>query len=81
MMFAAGDRVLFRKNDRRLAVKNGTSGTVVDIANGIIAVAIDGRPPRIIKVDPAVYAHIGHGYSCQIVVIGLKNFSRKKAPF
>ena len=66
MMFAAGDRVLFRKNDRRLAVKNGTSGTVVDIGHGIITVAIDGRPPRIIKVDPAVYAHIGHGYAVTI---------------
>jgi Ti-type conjugative transfer relaxase TraA len=66
MMFAAGDRVLFRKNDRRLAVKNGTSGTVVEIANGIITVAIDGRPPRIIRVDPGVYAHIGHGYAVTI---------------
>jgi len=66
LMFAAGDRVLFRKNDRRLAVKNGTTGTVVDIIHGKISIAIDGRPPRIIAIDPAVYPHISHGYAVTI---------------
>ena len=66
MMFAAGDKVLFRKNDRRHAVKNGTTGTVVDFDNGKINIAIDGHPLRIVNVDPAIYPHISHGYAVTI---------------
>ena len=40
--FAAGDRIVFLKNDRELGVKNGTLGTVEAAEAGRLTVEIDG---------------------------------------
>ena len=40
--FAAGDRIVFLKNDRELGVKNGTLGTVEAAEAGRLTVVLDG---------------------------------------
>jgi ATP-dependent exoDNAse (exonuclease V) alpha subunit len=40
--FAAGDRIMFLRNERSLGVKNGTLGTLERIAGGRMAVRLDG---------------------------------------
>jgi Ti-type conjugative transfer relaxase TraA len=63
--FASGDRLVFRRNDRRLGVKNGTTGTVVEITGTRIAVMIDGRPDAVV-IDAGTYPHLSHGYALTI---------------
>ena len=43
--FAAGDRIVFLKNDRELGVKNGTLGTVEAAEAGRLTVVLDGTRP------------------------------------
>jgi Ti-type conjugative transfer relaxase TraA len=59
--FAAGDRLVFLKNDRDLGVKNGTLATVEQAAPGQLVAAIDGGGR--VSIDQATYAHIDHGYA------------------
>ncbi|NBU58320.1 MAG: hypothetical protein EBS23_00790 [Betaproteobacteria bacterium] len=66
MAVAAGDRIVFRRNDRTLGVKNGTTGTLVTVAGQGLVVAVDGPPPRLVEVDTARYPHIAHGYAVTI---------------
>ena len=86
--FAAGDRIMFQKNERGLggdgrgrggvAVKNGTLGTVLEVASSgeRLTVRLDGpggsgRPEKE-KAGQAVtfytrdYAHIDHGYAATV---------------
>ena len=80
--FAAGDRIMFQKNERGLggdgrghggvAVKNGTLGTVLEVASGgeRLTVRLDGQEKG--KAGQAVtfytrdYAHIDHGYAATV---------------
>lgn len=62
--FAAGDRLLFLRNERNLGVKNGTLGTVTSMANGKLSVRTDDG--RSVAVDPAVYKDLDHGYAVTI---------------
>ena len=80
--FAAGDRIMFQKNERGLggdgrgrggvAVKNGTLGTVLEVASSgeRLTVRLDGQEKG--KVGQAVtfytrdYAHIDHGYAATV---------------
>ena len=64
--FAVGDRVVFRRNDKALGVKNGTVGTLTEILGTRLTVATDGRPQRIVALDIADYPHIAHGYAVTI---------------
>jgi Ti-type conjugative transfer relaxase TraA len=89
--FAAGDRILFQRNERGLggdghsrggaAVKNGTLGTVLEVAagGGWLTVRLDGpggsgRPSagqgktggREVTFDLRDYAHIDHGYAATV---------------
>jgi len=79
--FAAGDRLMFLKNERGLgagpdgrggvAVKNGTLGTVEEIeAGGRFVVRLDGagadRFVRRVSFDLRDYAHVDHGYTATI---------------
>lgn len=59
--FAAGDRLVFLKNDRTLGVTNGTLATVEHSENETLLVRIDSG--EWIRIDQAVYAHIDHGYA------------------
>lgn len=63
--FAAGDRVIFLKNDGDLGVKNGTTGTVEQSANGRLTVKID-ESDRGVDVQQDKYAHIDHGYGMTV---------------
>jgi ATP-dependent exoDNAse (exonuclease V) alpha subunit/phage/plasmid primase-like uncharacterized protein len=66
IQLARGDRVYFLKNDKALAVKNGTLGTVVGIANGKISVQVDGDEKRVVSFDPRTYGHFDYGYAATV---------------
>jgi Ti-type conjugative transfer relaxase TraA len=59
--FAAGDRLVFLRNDRDLGVKNGTLATVEEAVPGRLVARIDGGAR--VQLDQATYAQIDHGYA------------------
>jgi len=59
-----GDRVLFRKNDTALGVKNGSLGTVSVAVNGGLKVILDSG--KEVAVDSNTYKEISHGYAMTI---------------
>lgn len=65
---AAGDRVVFLRNDLGIGVKNGTLGIVTAChatdPQGSISVQIDGG--KKIKVPLAQYNHLDHGYALTV---------------
>ena len=68
--FAAGDRILFRENNRDLGVKNGMLGTVERAEPGRLEVRLDtAKGPgtgRSVSVSMADYAAVDHGYATTI---------------
>lgn len=68
--FAAGDRLLFRENNRDLGVKNGMLGTVERADAGRLEVRLDtAKGPgqgRAVSVSMADYAAVDHGYATTI---------------
>lgn len=62
--FAAGDRIIFLRNERSLEVKNGTLGTVERAAAAAMTVRTDDG--RSVAFDLKDYAHIDHGYAATI---------------
>jgi len=68
--FAAGDRLLFRENNRDLAVKNGMLGTVERAEPGRLEVRLDNAngsgQGRRVSVSMADYAAVDHGYATTI---------------
>jgi len=62
--FAAGDRVMFLKNERGMGVKNGSLGTVQSANQVRMAVMLDDG--RSVTFDVKDYAHIDHGYAATI---------------
>ena len=68
--FAAGDRVYFLRNERGLGVKNGTLGTVAEIAGPApgqgerLTVRLDDG--RVVGFDVKDYGHIDHGYAATV---------------
>ena len=59
--FAAGDRLMFLRNERSLGVKNGTLGTIERVgAEGMAVKLDDGRG---VAFDLKDYAHVDHGYA------------------
>jgi Ti-type conjugative transfer relaxase TraA len=64
--FAAGDRVMFLRNERSMGVKNGTLGTVEDVNGSSLAVRLDGGDRRQVRFDLKDYAQIDHGYAATI---------------
>jgi len=65
---AAGDRLVFTRNDRELGVKNGMLGTVktVDADRIIVCLDGDGGSGRRVTFDPLRYRHFDHGYAVTI---------------
>jgi conjugative relaxase-like TrwC/TraI family protein len=60
--FRVGDRVLCRRNDTRLGVRNGSRGTIVDLDKATLTIRDDaGRRRRL----PLTYAaeHLDYGYA------------------
>ncbi len=62
--FAAGDRVMFQKNERSLGVKNGSLGTIRSVSPISMAVMLDDG--RAVAFDLKEYNQIDHGYAATI---------------
>ncbi|MBB3941454.1 Ti-type conjugative transfer relaxase TraA [Novosphingobium fluoreni] len=62
--FASGDRVMFLKNERSLAVKNGTLGTVEHVSKTAMQVRTDDG--RSVAFELKDYAHVDHGYAATV---------------
>ena len=62
--FAAGDRIMFLKNERDLSVKNGSLGTVQSASPMRMAVMLDDG--RSVAFDVKDYGHVDHGYAATI---------------
>lgn len=63
--FAAGDRLLFTRNDNRLGVKNGTLGTILELTRSKIAVQLDDAGAKI-SFAPKLYPFLDHGWATTI---------------
>lgn len=63
--FAAGDQVVFLKNEKSLGVMNGMIGRVVEAEKGKITVEV-GDDKRRVEVDQALYRNVDHGYATTI---------------
>ncbi|NTB87959.1 Ti-type conjugative transfer relaxase TraA [Agrobacterium tumefaciens] len=65
--FAAGDQIVFLKNEGSLGVKNGMLAKVVDAAPGRIVAEIgDGESRTNVIVEQRFYANVDHGYATTI---------------
>jgi len=64
--FAAGDRILFLRNERSLGVRNGTLGTVERLGSGALQVRLDGPEETRIAVETKDYADFDHGYASTV---------------
>jgi Ti-type conjugative transfer relaxase TraA len=62
--FAAGDRIMFLRNERGLGVKNGSLGTVAEVSAEQLAVRLDDG--RAVAFDVKDYAAVDHGYAATI---------------
>ena len=62
--FAAGDRVMFLRNERSMGVKNGSLGQVEAVTPGRMAVRLDDG--RQVAFDLKDYVDIDHGYAATI---------------
>ncbi len=62
--FAAGDRVMFLRNERSLGVKNGTLATIEQVSKGHMAVRTDDG--RSVAFDTKDYRDLDHGYAATI---------------
>lgn len=62
--FAAGDRVMFLRNERSLGVKNGTLGTLTALGRSALEVRLDDG--RNLRFDRKEYADLTHGYAATI---------------
>lgn len=65
--FAAGDQIVFLKNEGSLGVKNGMLGKVVEAAPGrIVAVLGDGEHRAQVTVEQRFYNNVDHGYATTV---------------
>jgi Ti-type conjugative transfer relaxase TraA len=62
--FAAGDRLMFLKNDRGLGVKNGMLGEIEQVSTTQMIVRLDAG--RSAAFDLKDYAQVDHGYAATI---------------
>jgi Ti-type conjugative transfer relaxase TraA len=63
-LFAAGDRIMFLRNERELGVKNGSLGTVEQVDRARMAVRLDDG--RHVAFDHKDYSDLTHGYAATI---------------
>ncbi|ANH08490.1 Ti-type conjugative transfer relaxase TraA [Shinella sp. HZN7] len=65
--FAAGDQIVFLKNEGSIGVKNGMLGKVVEAASGrIVAVIGEGEHLRQVSVEQRFYTNVDHGYATTV---------------
>lgn len=66
--FASGDKLVFLKNDGRLGVLNGMSGTIETVTQNSMRVKLaaeNGQSARVVAI-PASYRQFDHGYAITI---------------
>lgn len=66
--FASGDKLVFLKNNGRLGVLNGMSGTIETVTQNSMRVKLaaeNGQSAKVIAI-PASYRHFDHGYAITI---------------
>jgi Ti-type conjugative transfer relaxase TraA len=61
---AAGDRIMFLRNERSLGVKNGSLGRIESATSARITALLDDG--RAIAFDLKDYAHVDHGYAATV---------------
>jgi conjugative relaxase-like TrwC/TraI family protein len=59
--FAEGDRIQFRAPFAEAKVKNSELGTITEIADSKLTVALAGK--RVVTFDPEKFPHLDHGYA------------------
>lgn len=59
--FAAGDRLMFLRNERSMGIKNGTLGTIARVSPEGMTVRLDGG--REVTFAAKDYAAVDHGYA------------------
>lgn len=65
--FAAGEQIVFLKNEGSIGVKNGMLGKVVEAAPGrIVAVIGEGEHLRQVIVEQRFYNNVDHGYATTV---------------
>ncbi|MCQ4632726.1 Ti-type conjugative transfer relaxase TraA [Shinella sp. CPCC 100929] len=65
--FAAGDQIVFLKNEGSIGVKNGMLAKVVEAAPGRIVAEIgSGDDRRQVVVEQRFYANVDHGYATTV---------------
>jgi Ti-type conjugative transfer relaxase TraA len=65
--FAAGDQIVFLKNEGAIGVKNGMLGTVVEAAPGrLVSVIGEGEHLRQVIVEQRFYNNVDHGYATTV---------------
>jgi Ti-type conjugative transfer relaxase TraA len=65
--FAAGDQIVFLKNEGSIGVKNGMLAKVVEAAPGrIVAEVGEGDHRRFVTVEQRFYTHVDQGYATTI---------------
>lgn len=83
-----GDRVVMRRNDRRLGVVNGERGTVVGVEGGELDVEIRGQRVRLdreyvensVSLGYAITGHAAQGMTCgQTFVLATEGLSKEWA--
>jgi len=66
-LFAAGEQIIFLKNEGSLGVKNGMLARVVEARPGHLVAKIgNGEDCRQITIDQQFYANVDHGYATTI---------------
>lgn len=65
--FAAGDQIVFLRNESSLGVKNGMIGHIVEARPGWFTATVgEGEHHRQVEVDHRFYANVDHGYATTI---------------
>lgn len=65
--FAAGDQIVFLKNEGSLGVKNGMLGKVVQASSGRIVVEVGAdQYRRQVMVEERLYSSVDHGYATTV---------------
>ncbi len=65
--FAAGEQIVFLKNEGSLGVRNGMLGRVVEASPGRMVVAVgEGEHRRQVSVEQRFYSNVDHGYATTV---------------
>ena len=65
--FAAGDQIVFLKNDSALGVKNGMIGKVAEASPGHVVVSVgEGKASKRVEISERAYRNLDHGYATTI---------------